>query len=114
MPDNVATAGRVPPALTMLSEEEQMFRDTVRAFALQTIKPHVRQMDEKAEFRHELIEDFFRMGLMSIAVPEEYGGSGGTFFQTILAIEELSAVDPSAGGIVDVQNTLVPNAIMRW
>jgi butyryl-CoA dehydrogenase/short/branched chain acyl-CoA dehydrogenase len=114
MPDNVATAGKVPPALTMLSEEEQMFRDTVRAFAQQTIKPHVRQMDEKGEFRHDLIEEFFRLGLMSIAVPEEYGGSGGTFFQTILAIEELSAVDSSAGVIVDVQNTLVTNAITRW
>ncbi len=114
MSDNVATAGKVPPALTMLSEEEQMFRDTVRAFAQQTIKPHVRQMDEKGEFRHDLIEEFFRLGLMSIAVPEEYGGSGGTFFQTILAIEELSAVDSSAGVIVDVQNTLVTNAILRW
>jgi alkylation response protein AidB-like acyl-CoA dehydrogenase len=114
MPDNVAIAGKVPPALTMLSEEEQMFRDTVRAFAQQTIKPHVRQMDEKGEFRHDLIEEFFRLGLMSIAVPEEHGGSGGTFFQTILAIEELSAVDSSAGVIVDVQNTLVTNAILRW
>jgi butyryl-CoA dehydrogenase/short/branched chain acyl-CoA dehydrogenase len=114
MPDNVAIAGKVPPALTMLSEEEQMFSDTVRAFAQQTIKPHVRQMDEKGEFRHELIEEFFRLGLMSIAVPEEYGGSGGTFFQTILAIGELSAVDSSAGVIVDVQNTLVTNAILRW
>jgi butyryl-CoA dehydrogenase/short/branched chain acyl-CoA dehydrogenase len=114
MPDNVAVTGKTVPALTMLSEEEQMFRDTVRAFAQQTIKPHVRQMDEKGEFRHELIEEFFRLGLMSIAVPEEYGGSGGTFFQTILAIEELSAVDSSAGVIVDVQNTLVTNAIIRW
>jgi len=114
MPDNVAVTGKTVPALTMLSEEEQMFRDTVRAFAQQTIKPHVRQMDEKGEFRHELIEEFFRLGLMSIVVPEEYGGSGGTFFQTILAIEELSAVDSSAGVIVDVQNTLVTNAIIRW
>jgi butyryl-CoA dehydrogenase/short/branched chain acyl-CoA dehydrogenase len=114
MPDNVAVTGKTVPALTMLSEEEQMFRDTVRAFAQQTIKPHVRQMDEKGEFRHELIEEFFRLGLMSTAVPEEYGGSGGTFFQTILAIEELSAVDSSAGVIVDVQNTLVTNAIIRW
>jgi short/branched chain acyl-CoA dehydrogenase len=114
MPDFVAPANRACPALTMLSEEEQMFRDSVRAFAEQTIKPHVRLMDEKAEFRHELIEDFFRLGLMSIAVPEEYGGEGGTFFQTILAIEELSAVDASAGVIVDVQNTLVTNAILRW
>jgi butyryl-CoA dehydrogenase/short/branched chain acyl-CoA dehydrogenase len=114
MPDKVAVTDKAVPALTMLSEEEQMFRDTVRAFAQQTIKPHVRQMDEKGEFRHELIEEFFGLGLMSIAVPEEYGGSGGTFFQTILAIEELSAVDSSAGVIVDVQNTLVTNAILRW
>jgi butyryl-CoA dehydrogenase/short/branched chain acyl-CoA dehydrogenase len=112
--DYIAPATQASPALTMLSEEEQMFRDSVRDFARQAIKPHVRQMDEKAEFRHELIEEFFRLGLMSIAVPEEYGGSGGSFFQTILAIEELSAVDPSAGVIVDVQNTLVTNAILRW
>ena len=114
MNDYTAPATQASPALTMLSEEEQMFRDSVRDFAQHTIKPHVRQMDEKAEFRHELIEEFFRLGLMSIAVPEEYGGSGGNFFQTILAIEELSAVDPSAGVIVDVQNTLVTNAILRW
>jgi butyryl-CoA dehydrogenase/short/branched chain acyl-CoA dehydrogenase len=91
-----------------------MFRESVRAFAQDAIKPHVREMDEKAEFRHELIEEFFRLGLMSIAVPDEYGGAGGTFFQTILAIEELSAVDSSAGVIVDVQNTLVTNALLRW
>ncbi len=114
MHDDAATAAKPSPALTMLSEEEQMFRESVRSFATETIKPHVRQMDEKGEFRRELIEEFFRLGLMSIAVPEEYGGSGGTFFQTILAIEELSAVDPSAGVIVDVQNTLVTNAILRW
>jgi alkylation response protein AidB-like acyl-CoA dehydrogenase len=114
MHDDTATSSKTSPALTLLSGEEQMFRESVRAFAQQTIKPHVRQMDEKAEFRHELIEEFFRLGLMAIAVPEEYGGSGGTFFQTILAIEELSAVDPSAGVIVDVQNTLVTNAILRW
>jgi len=114
MNDYTAPATQASPALTMLSEEEQMFRDSVRDFAQHTIKPHVRQMDEKAEFRHELIEEFFRLGLMSLGVPEEYGGSGGSFFQTILAIEELSAVDPSAGVIVDVQNTLVTNAILRW
>jgi butyryl-CoA dehydrogenase/short/branched chain acyl-CoA dehydrogenase len=86
MHDYVAPASKAAPALTMLSEEEQMFRESVRAFAQDAIKPHVREMDEKAEFRHELIEEFFRLGLMSIAVPEEYGGAGGTFFQTILAI----------------------------
>jgi alkylation response protein AidB-like acyl-CoA dehydrogenase len=114
MADYVSSPNSAFPALTILSEEDRMFRETVRAFAQQTIKPHVRQMDEAGEFRRELIEEFFRLGLMSIAVPEEYGGSGGTFFQTILAIEELSAVDASAGVIVDVQNTLVTNAILRW
>ncbi len=114
MPDYAASTIRPTLPLTMLSEEEQMFRDSVRSFAQKTIKPHVREMDEKAEFRRDLIDEFFRLGLMSIAVPEEYGGSGGSFFQTILAIEELSAVDPSAGVIVDVQNTLVTNAILRW
>jgi len=113
MTDYAAPANKAP-ALTTHSDEERMFGDSVRTFARQTIKPHVREMDQQAEFRRELIEEFFRLGLMAIAVPEEYGGSGGTFFQTILAIEELSAVDASAGVIVDVQNTLVNNAIVRW
>ncbi len=114
MPEYVSPVTKSSPALTMLSEEEQMFRESVRSFAQKTIQPHVREMDQQGEFRHDLIEEFFRLGLMAIAVPDEYGGSGGTFFQTILAIEELSAVDPSAGVIVDVQNTLVTNAILRW
>ncbi len=79
MPDHVTATSKASPALTMLSEEEQMFRESVRLFAQQAIKPHVRQMDEKAEFRRELIEEFFRLGLMSIAVPEEYGGRGERF-----------------------------------
>ncbi len=102
------------PALTQLSEEERLFRDTVRRFALEKIKPHVREMDEQGKFRHDLIEQFFELGLMSVEIPEEYGGQGGTFFQAVLAVEELSRVDPSAGVVVDVQNTIVNNAILRW
>src|SRR5579871_4885525 len=100
--------------VTQLSEEEQLFRDTVRKFARQQIAPHVREMDEAGVFRKDLLRQFFELGLMGIEIPEEYGGSGGSFFQCILAIEELSAVDPSAGVIVDVQNTIVNNAILRW
>jgi short-chain 2-methylacyl-CoA dehydrogenase len=111
---HAAQTGRTLPALTMLTEEEQMFRASVSSFAQRSIKPHVQRMDEEGKFKRELIDEFFQLGLMAIAVPEEYGGSGGTFFQAILAIEELSAIDPSAGVIVDVQNTLVANAILRW
>ncbi len=103
-----------PLPLTSLTEEEQFFRSTVRRFARDEISPLVRQMDEAAEFRRELIEQFFQLGLMGIEIPEQYGGQGGSFFQCVLAVEELSAVDPSAGVVVDVQNTLVNNAILRW
>src|ERR1700689_235522 len=100
--------------LTHLSEEERMFQATVRKFARERIAPHVRAMDEAGVFRKELIREFFDLGLMAIDVPEEYGGQGGYFFQSILAIEELAKVDPSAAVIVDVQNTLFNNAILRW
>jgi alkylation response protein AidB-like acyl-CoA dehydrogenase len=100
--------------LTHLSEEERMFQTTVRKFARERIAPHVRAMDEAGVFRKELIHEFFDLGLMAIDVPEEYGGQGGYFFQSILAIEELAKVDPSAAVIVDVQNTLFNNAIVRW
>jgi alkylation response protein AidB-like acyl-CoA dehydrogenase len=100
--------------LTQLSDEERMFQSVVRKFAREQIGPHVRQMDEAGTFRKDLIHQFFEMGLMSIEIPEEYGGQAGTFFQSILAIEELAAVDPSAAVIVDVQNTLFINAILRW
>jgi len=103
----------VPP-LTALSEEEQMFQASVRQFAREQIGPHVREMDEKGVFRKELIRQFFELGLMGIEVPEEFGGQGGSFFQCVLAVEELAAVDPSAAVIVDVQNTLVNNALLRW
>jgi butyryl-CoA dehydrogenase/short/branched chain acyl-CoA dehydrogenase len=100
--------------LTLLSEEEIMFRGNVRRFARERIGPHVREMDEAGAFRDHLLKEIFEMGLMGVDVSEEYGGQGGTFFQSILAIEEIAAVDPSAGVIVDVQNTLFHNAIQRW
>ena len=100
--------------LTALSEEERLFQASVRKFANEQIRPYVREMDDAGVFRKEILRRFFEMGLMGIEIPEEYGGQGGTFFQAILAVEELSAVDPAAGVIVDVQNTLVINALMRW
>src|SRR3981189_1871955 len=100
--------------LTVLNEDERMFQSTVRKFAREQIRPHVREMDEAGVFRQDIIRQFFEMGLMGSGVPEECGGQGGTFFQSILAVEELSAVDPSAGVIVDVQNTIVNNAVLRW
>ncbi len=101
-------------ALTILSEEELLFHETVTSFARDEIGPHVREMDERGEFRASLIDQFFELGLMSIETPEQYGGQGGSFFQAVLAVEALSTVDPSAAVIVDVQNTLVNNALIRW
>jgi alkylation response protein AidB-like acyl-CoA dehydrogenase len=100
--------------LTALDEEERMFQASVRQFARDEIAPHVRQMDEAGLFREDLLSQMFELGLMGIEVPEEYGGQGGSFFQAALAVEELAAVDPSAAVIVDVQNTLVENALLRW
>jgi len=100
--------------LTQLSEEESMFQASVRRFAAERLAPHVRAMDDAGVFRKELITEMFDLGLMAVDVPEEYGGQGGTFFQAILAIEELAKVDPSASVIVDVQNTLFNNALVRW
>src|SRR5664279_2595459 len=109
------TAMDTPPApLVALTEDETLFRDTIRQFADETVRPHVKEMDEKGVFEPSLIRNFFELGLMGIEVPEQYGGGGGTFFEAILAVEELSRVDASVGVIVDVQNTLVNNALMRW
>src|SRR5690349_15272865 len=110
----VAAGQSLAQPLTALSEDEQLFQSTVRRFARTEIAPHVRQMDEAGLFRKEIIKQFFELGLMGIEIPEDYGGQGGSFFQCVLAVEELSAVDPSAGVIVDVQNTIVNNAILRW
>ena len=101
-------------ALTILSEEETMFRDAVREFAETDVKPHVHEMDEAAQFRPDLIPRFFELGLMGIEVPEQYGGAGGGIFLSVLAIEEIARVDASAAIYVDVHNTLVTNALLRW
>src|SRR5690349_13828864 len=101
-------------ALTCLSEEERFFQSTVRKFAREQIRPHVRAMDDACVFRKDIIQQFFEIGLMGIEIPEEYGGQAGSFFQAVLAVEELSAVDPAAAVIVDVQNTICNNALMRW
>jgi butyryl-CoA dehydrogenase/short/branched chain acyl-CoA dehydrogenase len=101
-------------ALTQLCDDEQMFRDTVRRFAAEQIGPLVRSMDESQQMDPALIKKLFELGLMGIEIPEEYGGAGGTFFNAILAVEEISAVDPSVGVMVDVQNTLCINALVRW
>ena len=92
-----ATQAETATPLTALSEEERFFQSTVRQFAREQIRPHVREMDEAGVFRKDLIRQFFDIGLMGIEIPEEYGGQGGSFFQAVLAVEELSAVDPSAG-----------------
>jgi alkylation response protein AidB-like acyl-CoA dehydrogenase len=104
----------MPAPLTQLSEEEQMFRESVREFAQAKIRPHVHSMDEAGKFEPDLLRQFFDMNLMGIEIPESYGGAGCGFFMSILAVEELSRVDASAGVIADVQNTLVNNALMRW
>ena len=100
--------------LTSLSEDEVLFRENVRQFAEDKVRPLAREMDEKGVFDKSLIEQFFQLGLMGIEIPEQYGGAGGKFLEAILAVEELSRADASAGVVVDVQNTLVNNALVRW
>jgi alkylation response protein AidB-like acyl-CoA dehydrogenase len=100
--------------LTTLTDEERMFRDTVRRFARERIAPHVRAMDDAAVFRKDLLHEMFELGLMGVEIPEEFGGQGGSFFLAVLAIEAIAEVDPSAAVIVDVQNTIVNNVLMRW
>jgi len=103
-----------PAPLTALTEDEVLFRDNVRQFAEERVRPLAKEMDEKGVFDKELIHQFFQLGLMGIEIPEQYGGGGGKFFEAILAVEELSRADASAGVVVDVQNTLVNNALVRW
>ncbi len=100
--------------LTSLDEEERLFQDSVRRFAREQVLPHVREMDDLASFPQKILQGLFELGLMGIEIPEEFGGQGGNFFQCVLAVEELSAVDPSVGIMVDVQNTIVVNALLRW
>jgi len=100
--------------LTRLSEDEQLFRDSVYEFADREIRPLVREMDEQAKIPKALIDKLFDLGVMGIEVPDSFGGGGASFFHSVLAVEALSRVDPSIGVLVDVQNTLVINALVRW
>jgi alkylation response protein AidB-like acyl-CoA dehydrogenase len=100
--------------LTTLSEDERLFRDSVYEFAHREIRPLVREMDEHAKISPALIEKLFDLGVMGIEIPETYGGAGASFFHSVLAVEAVSRVDPSIGVLVDVQNTLVINALLRW
>jgi alkylation response protein AidB-like acyl-CoA dehydrogenase len=100
--------------LTTLTEDEEMFRSSVREFAEGELRPRVEEMDEQAKLDPALIRQCFELGLMGIETPDEYGGAGASFFTAIVAVEELSRVDPSVGVFVDVQNTLVNNALIRW
>ena len=104
----------MPAALTTLSEDERLFRNSVLEFADREIRPLVREMDESAHMPRGLIDKIFELGIMGIEVPESHGGAGGTFFHAVLAVEAVSRVDPSVGVLVDVQNTLVINALLRW
>ncbi len=110
MPDLAPAA----PPLTRLSEEEQLLRSSVRAFAEAEVAPLVRQMDAAAAMPRALIDQLFALGVMGIEVPEAHGGAGGSFMLSILAVEQLSRVDPAVAVLVDVQNTLVINALRRW
>src|SRR5215216_3912856 len=100
--------------LTVLSEEEDLFRASVREFAEGEVRPKVEAMEHAGKLDPELIKQCFELGLMAIETPEEYGGAGSSFFNAILAIEELARIDASTSVFVDVQNTLVTNAIIRW
>jgi alkylation response protein AidB-like acyl-CoA dehydrogenase len=114
MPEVAAQRSAATPPLVALSEDEILFRDNIRQFAEEKVAPLSREMDEKGVFDHALIDHFFQLGLMGIEIPEQFGGGAGTFFEAIVAVEELSRVDASAGVVVDVQNTLVNNALLRW
>ncbi len=104
----------MPQALTILSDDERLFFDSVYDFADREIRPLVREMDESAHMPRNLIDKLFELGVLGIEIPESAGGAGATFFHAVLAVEALSRVDPSVGVLVDVQNTLVINALLRW
>jgi alkylation response protein AidB-like acyl-CoA dehydrogenase len=109
-----ATESYVVGPLTSYSEDEQMFRASVREFAEGEIRPRVEEMDEHAKMSPDVLRQLFELGLMGVETPEEYGGTGASFFMAIVGVEELSRVDPSVGVLMDVQNTLVNNALIRW
>jgi alkylation response protein AidB-like acyl-CoA dehydrogenase len=108
------TFGAVPLPFSTLTDDERLFRESVLDFARGEIAPRVREMDERARMPPELIQRLFELGVMGIEVPESHGGAGATFFHAVLGVEALSEVDPSVGVLVDVQNTLVVNALSRW
>ena len=110
MHDTVAPA----PPLTRLSEDEELLRANVRAFAAAEVAPLVREMDEQARMPRALIDKLVDLGVMAVEIPEHFGGAGGHFFLSVIAVEELARVDPSVALVVDVQNTLVINALLRW
>src|SRR5688572_21688296 len=103
-----------PQPLTVLTEEEQMFRDTVRQFAEESIAPRVSEMDAQAQMDPALVSELFELGLMGIETPDKWGGAASSFFTAVLVVEEISRVDPSVGVLVDVQNTLVNNCLIRY
>ena len=113
---SIVTTKTESPAspLSTLAEDERLFRDSVYEFADREIRPLVREMDEHAKIPRDLIDKLFDLGVMGIEIPESFGGGGASFFHAALAVEALSRVDPSIGVLVDVQNTLVINAILRW
>src|ERR1700750_2416411 len=113
MPETMTPAAN-PIPLTSLTEDEILFRDNIRQFAEERVGPLAKEMDEKGVFEKDLIHEFFQLGLMGIEIPEQYGGGGGKFFEAILAVEELSRVDASAGVGGGGENTLVNNAFLRW
>lgn len=113
-PEALSAEGGNALPLTVLTEDERLFRSSIRDFADEQIRPLVSRMDQEERIDPALIRQFFELGLMGVEVSENYGGSGGTFFMAILAVEEISRVDAAASIIVDVQNTLVNNAITRW
>src|SRR5919107_1024470 len=109
-----ATEAYASGPLTSYTEDEQMFRASVREFAEGEIRPRVEEMDEHAKMAPEVIRQLFELGLMGVETPEEHGGTGASFFMAIIGVEELSRVDPSVGVLMDVQNTLVNNAFIRY
>src|SRR5437763_7581705 len=112
MPETLQAAQPTP--LTTLTEDEILFRDNIRQFADEKIRPHVKEMDEKGVFEKDLIHDFFQLGLMGIEIPEHYGGRGGEFFEALLGVGECLRVGASSGGIVGVEKKLGNNALLRW
>jgi len=112
MPETASAPRSLP--LTDLSDDEKSFRELVRDFAEERLRPLVRKMDEESKIPRELIDACFDLGIMGIEVPDQYGGAGATFFMSIVAVEELARVDASLAVLVDVQNTLVNNALLRW